>query len=217
MTSPLDTISAAVPPMSIGPRLGEQLERQVLAPARSIGVDLPLVAVTDPLPPVEVKRSPRGTWWVAATFEANPAALANGGVTKAPPQVIEELRRLRTAGVAIDYVYVLDELPGTWMPGTPPPPMRLAGAESAGVATVKTQEAIFAAGLEGLRAVVKGAGAAARGAIAAGAMAGAAAAVAGAVVAGTIAYDPVVLGGVKDSESDRIAWFSLAAWDEVPR
>ena len=210
MTTQLDTISAAASTEPIGPKLGEQLERQVLAPARSIGADLPLVAVTDPLPSVETRRSPRGTWWLAATFEANPVAFSNGGVTKAPPQVIEHLRALQAAGVDFDYVYVLDELPGTWTPGTPPPAMRLAGPDSSSAAIVKAQESAFAAGAAGLRAAAKAAGIVARGAIAAGAVAGAA-------VAGAVAYDPVILGGVQDPESDRIAWFSLAAWDEVPR
>lgn len=210
MTTPLDTIAAAASTEPIGPKLGEHLERQVLAPARSIGADLPLIAVTDPLPPVEIRPSPRGTWWVAATFEANPVALANGGVMKAPPQVIKELRAFRAAGIDFDYIYVLDELPGTWTPGTPPPAMRLAGDESAGTSVVKMQESIFVAGVDGLRTLAKAAGIAARGAIAVGAVAGAA-------IAGAVAYDPVILGGVKDPESDRIAWFTLASWDEVPR
>jgi hypothetical protein len=206
MTSPLGLIPASSDGTPIGPKLADRLEREVFAPARSIGADVPLVAVTDPLPPVEIRRSSRGTWWVASTFEANPVVLANGGVTKAPPPVIEELRALRAAGIDFDYIYVLDELPGTWIPGTPPPAMQpLRNDSAAGV--VRTQESIFAAGLAGLRAATKVAASAGRGGITVGAVAGAA-------LAGAIAYDPLILGGVTDPDSGRIAWFTLAAWDE---
>jgi hypothetical protein len=198
-----------------GPKLGELLERQVIAPARSMGADLSPVAVTALPPPVETRPSPNGTWWLAATFEADPVALSNGGLTQAPPEVIDQLRALRAAGVDFDFIYILHELPGEWTPGTPPPSMVLADAIPAEDRVVKIQEAVFTAGLEGLRTFAKGAGRAAglaaRGAIAAGAVAGAA-------VAAAATFDPVVLGGIKDPESDRIAWFALAAWDvEVPR
>lgn len=196
----------------VGPQLGELLERQVLAPARSIGVDLPLAAVTDPPPPVEVRPSGNGTWWLASTFDADPVALSNGGVTKAPREVVEGLQALRAAGVDFDYIYLLHELPAEWTPGTPPPAMRIAWTtDDHGASVVKMQEAVFAAGLDGLRAAVKVAGIAIRGVATVGAVTG------GAAVAGAIAYDPVILGGVEDPESDRIAWFALAAWDEVPR
>lgn len=193
-----------------GPELNERLEQQVFAPARSIGVDLPLTAVTAPPPPVEIKRSPKGTWWLASTFDADPVAVSNGGFTKAPPEVVAELRTLRAAGVDFEYVYVLHELPGDWTPGTPPPKMRLAGSASSGAASVvKMQEAVFVAGFEALRATVKATGVAARGL----AMAGAAVAVG---AAEAVAFDPVILGGVRDPESDRVAWVTLAVWDEVP-
>jgi hypothetical protein len=45
---------------AVGPAFGDLLERQILGPARSIGVDLPVVAVTDPPPPLEVQASPHG-------------------------------------------------------------------------------------------------------------------------------------------------------------
>lgn len=206
-------VSAGGGPL-VGPELNERLERQVFAPARSIGVDMPLAAVTDPPPPVEIKRSPKGTWWLASTFDADPVALSNGGLTTAPPEVVAELRALRVAGVDFQFIYILHELPGKWTPGTPPPRMRLAGSSTVdGAPVVKMQEAVFAAGLEALRATVKAAGIAARGLATAG-VAVAAAGAAGA--AGAVAFDPVILGGVQDPESDRIAWVTLAAWDEVP-
>lgn len=206
-----DLVPAPSDSTPIGPKLAERLERQVFAPARSIGADLPLTAVTDPLPPVEVRRSPRGTWWLAATSDADPVTLSNDGVTKAPPEVVDRLRRLRAAGVDFDYIYILHELPDTWTPGTPPPTMQLAGNRNVDSASVaRLQEATFTAGLGAARVTAKMLGIAARGALMAGtAMAGA--------MAAAIVYDPVVLGGIQDPESGRIAWVTLAAWDEVPR
>lgn len=92
--------------------------------------------------------------------------------------------------------------------------MKLAGAGRVyGAPVTNIQEATFAAGLGALRAAAKAVGAtvrSVRGAVAVGA------AVGQAIAFDPIAFDPVVLGGVEDPESGRIAWFVLAAWDEVP-
>jgi hypothetical protein len=129
---------------------------------------------------------------------------------KAPPQVITELRAFRAAGVDFDCIYVLHELPSEWTPGTPPPAMELVGTENdAGAKVVKAQEVTFRIGLDALRMAVKAAGVAVRGAAVAGAAVGAAAGEA-------LAFDPVLLGGVRSPESDEIAWFVLGQWDERP-
>ncbi|HEY8083519.1 MAG TPA: hypothetical protein VIE64_08225 [Solirubrobacterales bacterium] len=194
----------------IGPALAERLEQQVFAPARAAGIEnLSVAAVTDPPPPTEARRSPHGTWWVASTFELDPVTVANGGVMEAPAEVVADLRKKRAAGIDFDQVWVLSELPPEWTPGTTPPKMRLAGRGNRGAQVVQTQEAIFAAGLEGLRLAAQAVGLAVRGTAIAGAMAAGA-------MAEAIALDPVILGGIEDPESGKIAWLPLAAWDETP-
>jgi hypothetical protein len=196
---------------ALSPVLSERLEREVFAPARSIGANLTIAAITEEPPPTEAKRSKSGTWWVASTFELDPVVLSNGGMTKAPAEVVTGLRSLREAGVDFDLVWVLNELPPEWVPGTPAPPMRILG-DSDGLEigrVVQTQETIFAAGLEALRLTGRALGLAARGA----ATVGVAAAVG---IGEAIVLDPVILGGVRDPESGLIAWVPLAAWNETP-
>lgn len=188
-----------------------RLEQQVFAPARVAGIEnLTIAAVTDPPPPTEAKRSPDGNWWVASTFELDPVAQSNGGFTRAPAEVVTGLHSMRAAGVDFDYIYVLNELPPDWTPGSPAPRMQLVRADAAGVAqVVRTQETVFALGLEALRMTAQAVGVVAKGT----------AIVGGAAVAGVgqaIMLDPVVLGGLKDPGSDKIAWVPLAAWDETP-
>jgi hypothetical protein len=196
---------------AVSPALSERLERQVFAPARVAGIEnLAIAAVTDPPPPTEAKRSPEGTWWVASTFELDPVAQSNGGFTKAPAEVVTGLHSMGAAGVDFDYVYVLNELPPDWTPGSPAPKMQLIGADATGSAqVVRTQETVFAMGIEALRMTAQALGTVVKGT----------AVVGGAAVAGigqAIVLDPVVLGGLKDPESDKIAWVPLAAWDETP-
>ena len=183
----------------IGPELGAELERRVFGPAKAAGSELSVVAVTDPPPPVQVQKAPDGSWWVDADTDADPVAMARGGITKAPPEIVDNLRSLREGGVDFDCLRVLHQLPADWEPGTPPPKMELAPiGPSKSAPVVAFQEATF-----GLAAKVVGA----------------VAAVADATVAavGDMTLDPVVLGGIKDPESGQIAWVGLAAWDEVPR
>lgn len=198
-------------PSAVSPALSERLERQVFAPARAAGIEnLAIAAVTDPPPPTEAKRSPSGNWWIASTFELDPVARSNGGFTEAPAEIVSGLHSMRAAGVDFDYVYVLNELPPDWTPGSPAPKMQLVGANGTGAAqVVKAQETVFAMGIEALRVTAQAIGAVAKGT----------AVVGGAAIAGVgqaIALDPVVLGGLKDPNSDKIAWVPLAAWDETP-
>lgn len=191
--------------------LANRLEQKVFSPARSMGADFTVTAVTEEPPPTEAKPSGNGTWWVASTFELDPVALSNGGQTKAPAEIVTGLRSLREAGVDFDLVWVLNELPAEWVPGTPAPPMRILGGDD-GVAidrVVQTQEAVFAAGLEALRLTGQVLGLAARGVATAGA-----AAIAG--IGQAVVLDPVILGGVRDPESGLVAWVPLAAWIETP-
>lgn len=191
---------------------GLRVEQKVFAPARAAGIEsLAIAAVTDPPPPIETRRSPQGTWWVASTFELDPVARSSGGFTKAPAEVVTGLRSLREAGVDFDLVWVLNELPPEWVPGTSAPPMRILGSgeEMEIGRVVQAQEAIFAAGLEALRLTGQVLGLAARGVATVGA-----ATVAG--IGQAVVLDPVILGGVRDSESGLVAWVPVAAWNETP-
>ena len=196
---------------AVSPALSERLEQQVFAPARTAGIEnLAIAAVTDPPPPTEAKRAPNGNWWVASTFELDPVAQSNGGFTKAPAEIVSGLHSMRAAGVDFDLVYILNEMPPDWKPGSPAPKMQLLGPNGAGAAqVVKAQETVFAMGIEALRVTAQAVGMAVRGTAVVGA-----AAVAG--VGQAIALDPVVMGGLKDPNSDKIAWVPLAAWDETP-
>jgi hypothetical protein len=206
------------------PALEERLEQQVFAPARAAGFEeLAVATVTDPPPPIETKRSPDGKWWVASTFELDPVMVANGGVMEAPEEVVTELRDMRSAGIDFDQVWVLSELPAEWTPGTPPPKMRLAGGDTQAGQVVRNQETVFAAALEALRLTAQAVGMAVKGtAVVGGAAIGAAGAatvgVAGAAfgVGASMGLDPVILGGVEDPESGKIAWVPIAAWLEQP-
>lgn len=186
--------------------LAARLEERVFGPTRAAGSELSVLAVTDPPPPIEIRRSPHGSWWLAANSDADPMALSNEGFTYAPSDVIDNLRLLRKAGVDFDYIFVLHEIPGDWQPGTPLPKMKLAGTgESTTAPVIAAQEATFEVGRQLLRAAGSVVGIAATGmaALAAG--------------AASVAFDPVVLGGIEDPETGQIAWVGLAAWDEVPR
>lgn len=212
-------------PPVIGAALNERLEQQVFAPARAAGLEeLAIAAVTDPPPPIEAKRSPDGKWWVASTFELDPVTVANGGVMEAPAEVVTELTEMRGAGIDFDQVWVLSELPADWTPGTPPPKMRLAGGDPGAAQVVKNQETVFAAGLEALRLTAQAVGTAVKGTAevsgaAVGAMGAATVSVAGAALGAgaSVGLDPVILGGIEDPESGKIAWVPIAAWLEQPQ
>ncbi len=179
---------------------------RVLEPARRIGADLPIAAVTAPPPELEVRPTPRGTWYLAANADADPVALSNDGLTYAPADIVAFLHGLRRAGVRFDRIYLLHELPGEWRPGAPIPRMRPVQQFDAGARIVAAQEATFRGGYRLLRAV--------------GSAVGAAAATTASVAAAgvqAIALDPIVLGGIHDPDSDLIAWVPLAAWWEAPK
>jgi hypothetical protein len=210
---------------AVSPALAERLEQQVFAPARAAGFEeLAVATITDPPPPIEAKRSPDGKWWVASTFELDPVTVANGGVMEAPAEVVTELNEMRSAGIDFDQVWVLSELPADWTPGTPPPKMRLAGGDPGAAQVVRSQETVFAAGLEALRLTAQAVGTAVRGTAvvggaAVGALGTATVGVAGAALGAgaSVGLDPVILGGVEAPESGKIAWVPIAAWLEQPQ
>jgi hypothetical protein len=171
-------------------------------PAASRRIDLPLVSVTGPPPPQQVIRAPDGRWLVASRFDLDPATQTRGA-TYAPKRVMRRLDALIEAGVQFDLIYVLDELPAEWEPGSPVPEMRPI-EEHRAKQIVALQETTFAAGLTAATMVGRGVRAAGSGlAVGAGA------------VAEAVAYDPALIGGVADPSSGQVAWLLIDRWDEV--
>jgi hypothetical protein len=180
----------------------ELVATQVQDPAARHGIDLPLVAVTDPPPIQQFFRGGDGRWLVASRFDCDPATVSRGA-TYAPERVIRRLDALLAADIEFDEIYLLDELPPDWRPGEPVPEMRPL-EEHRAKQVVARQEVILQAGVK-----------AAKGLLAAGKVAGQGLAAAGATIGSITAYDPVILGGVRDPATGQFAWLLVDRWDEV--
>ncbi len=137
------------------PALARRVERQVLAPARMLGEELSLVAVTEPPPPVSIMHPPQGGTWIAAYHDSDPVALARGGYLHAPEAEIERLTRLYEAGVDPDAILIGHQLPGHWRPGDPVPPAYLPGETATVNRVLAAQAGAVGVGLGLLRAAFK--------------------------------------------------------------
>lgn len=191
------------------PVLAERLERQVFAPARSIGEELSLVAITEPPPPVSIMHPPQGGTWVAAYHDTDPVARGRGGYLHAPEDEIERLTRLFEAGVQPDVILIGHQLPDHWRQGDPVPAAYLPGEVSTANRVLAAQAGAVEVGLGLLRAAAKvgaGVGAATVGS----------AAFAGVGIASLALLDPFILGGVREPKSGLIGWAVLGGWDEEP-
>lgn len=198
--------TAPVAKPQVTPKFARLLEQRVFAPARAVGEELTVAAVTESPPPVTVWHPPQGGTWIAARHDADPVALARGA-TYAPKREIKRLKRMGRANVRFDVVLIGHELAGRWTLGDPVPEAYAPGAQAASSRVVAAQQATFALGRELLRMAAGAAGQAARGI---GAVAGDGAA----ALAAVAAVDPLVLGGVRDPETGLIAWIELGAWYE---
>lgn len=183
------------------PALSRRLERQVLAPARSLGEELALVQITEPPPPVSIMHPPQGGTWIAACHDTDPVVAARGGYLHAPEAEIERLTQLCEAGVEPDVILIGHQLRGRWRPGDPVPPAYLAGEAARVNRVLAAQAGAVEVGVGLLRAALKmGAG------IGAAAFAGAVALGSGPLL------DPFVLAGVK--HGGLVGWVPLGGWDE---
>jgi hypothetical protein len=185
------------------PAMTRRLERQVFAPARSLGEELALVTITKPPPPVSIMHPPQGGTWVAARHDCDPIAAARGGYLHAPEAEIERLAQLHEAGVDPDVILIGHELQGRWRPGDPVPAAYLPGESARVNRVLAAQAGAVEVGMGLLRAAFKmGAGVGA-------------AAFAGVGAIGTaIALDPFVLAGV--NHNGLVGWVALGGWDEEP-
>lgn len=191
------------------PVLAERLERQVFAPARSIGEELALVSITNPPPPVKIMHPPQGGTWVAAYHDTDPVARGRGGYLHAPKDEIERLTRLFDAGVEPDVILIGHELPGHWRQGDPVPAAYLPGEASTASRVLAAQAGAVEVGLGLLRAAAKAGAGIGKATVGAAAFAGAA-------IGSVAVLDPFVLGGVREPKSGLIGWTVLGGWDEEP-
>lgn len=196
------------------PALTRQLEEQVFAPARVIGEELSLVAITEPPPPISILHPPQGGTWIAARHDSDPVALARGAL-HAPEKEIARLTQLHRAGVDPDVILVGHELPGRWRPGDPVPAAYLPGETSTIGNVLAAQAAAVELGRGLLRGVAKiGIG------IGVGVGAGLATAAVGIGSMSSLGdgdfvmIDPFVLAGVRDPQTGLVGWVLLGAWDE---
>jgi hypothetical protein len=181
------------------PALAQRLERQVFAPARQLGEELSLVAITEPPPPVSILHPPQGGTWIAARHDSDPVAAARGAL-HAPEEEIARLTQLHRAGVDPDVILVGHELRSRWRPGDPVPAAYLPGESSTVGRVLGVQAGTIEAGRRLLRAVAG-----------IGVGMGTAAAVGLAKLA---LVDPFVLAGVRDPQTGLVGWVLLGAWDE---
>lgn len=174
------------------------LGRKVLAPARRMGYDLPILGISDGVPerPIQV-RTPSGTWAYASDYRSDPAAEQYGGVSPVPGSILEFLEEMYAGGVRPNKLWLAHEVPGIWEPGRPLPPTVPPSQRMR-----RHDEVLIGVTEQVKRGLV--AGAAALGAVAAAPAALLAA-------APTIGLDPVILGGVQHPDGP-CAWVPLAAW-----
>jgi len=187
------------------PALERQLERRVLAPARRIGENLPLVAITEPPPPVSILHPPQGGTWIAAYHDSDPVALARGAL-HAPEAEIRRLAQLHKAGVEPDAILVGHQLPGRWQPGDPVPAAYLPAEVATVDRLLATQAAAVSAGVDFLRTLA-GIGAGLGAATVAGV---------GQLADAAVLLDPFVLGGITEPKTGLVGWVFLGGWDERP-
>jgi hypothetical protein len=203
----MQTLTPWQPPDDLRPTpaLKRQLERRVLAPARRIGEELSLVAITEPPPPVSIMHPPQGGTWIAARADCDPVAEVRGAL-HAPEAEIARLAKLYEAGVDPDVILVGHQLPDRWQPGDPVPAAYLPAEVATVDRLLATQAAVAGIGFDFLRTLAG---------IRVGLGAATAAGISRAADA-VAALDPFLLFGTRDTESGLIGWTFAGAWDERP-
>jgi hypothetical protein len=182
-------------------RLVDPVDRRLRAPARALGMDLPVMGVV-PRPDGRplVVQNPGGDYILAARWEFDPASHEHGGHGPVIPELVyEQLHALEARGASWDETYVVHELAAGWTPEQPLPQL---------VPEPRTpMMQLSGSALEGARVLFGQVG---RASLAVGKTLGSAAA-AGAV--GLARLDPVLLAGIVDAETDMVALVELARWE----
>lgn len=204
----LGTPAGASGSLELAPRPELNLERfdakaleirardQLIIPARKAATELEIAGLTRIPTGPELVRGPKG-YWLVVDHREDPTADAKGRIP-IPAAERAKLSALADAGVAPDLIILGHELPADWKPG------QLAGPLAPpGKAAVEAEERSLArsrALVSGARSLIKGA-------------AVGTAAVAAAPLLALGGLDPIVLGGVCDSERSVVAWSVLCWWE----
>jgi hypothetical protein len=185
----------------LSPKLQAELEafvgRKVLAPARRIGYDLPVIGVSPDVPEGPVyTRTPHRTWAYGTDYRSDPAAKQYGGVSPVPGPILDDLREMRSSGVKPTELWIVHEAEGGWQPGQPLPPSVPPSRR------FRRHDEL----LIGLTEQMK------RGLAVVGMALGAVAAAPAALLAApAVGLDPVIVAGVRHPDGP-CAWVPLASW-----
>jgi hypothetical protein len=195
-------------PPAVARELERRCQKRVVQPALSIGENVPLVGLTRvPSGPVW-GRTPRGTWFYGSDFTEDPGTDWRGR-TPVKKEEWAKIRRLRDAGLQLDYVFVVHEVAATWEPGTPlpdlvPKPPKFRRADAMFEETARTA-ARAAVSLVDLAIAAFGSLTAPRPAAQIGSY--------DVGSWGDYDYDPVILGGVALPDGSGVVWYKLAQWE----
>lgn len=186
----------------LSPTVQAELEafvgRKIVAPARQIGYDLPVIGVSPDVPTKPIfTRTPHGTWAYGTDYRSDPAADQYGGVSPIPAPILESLREMRAVGVRPTDLWIVHEADGSWEPGKPLPPTVPPARR------VRRHDELLIGVTEQMK----------RGLLVAGAVLGAVAAAPAALLAApAVGLDPVILAGVRHPDGP-CAWVPLASWN----
>lgn len=178
---------------TIATELEPLVEQRLLAPAASIGIELPVIGASDvPRQPVLAYAGDRP--WLFTDWIEDPTAHQFGGYIPVPKPEHRRLVELRDADVQPDLIWLAHELPPDWregeelpdlVPSYVRPVVRLSTIRVGGQRrAVQIVRRMAESTVGGLRALSRG----------------------------LENLDPIVLAGVVDLEGDHVCWVELARW-----
>jgi hypothetical protein len=183
--------------------LSAPLWSRVMAPAASIGADVPFLGIL-PIPDRPyVQRTNAGSFFFVSSYLDDPGLRRDGRIA-IPKDHLLRLQQLRTAGVSVDEIWIGHQLPESWREGdavptlVPSPPLYRELDASMGHVIATGVAALGQAIRVGATTLLSVAGAVATG-------------VAGSVA--SVGTDPIILGGIRHPEHRSAAWVLLAKWD----
>jgi hypothetical protein len=180
-------------PSAVSTELAASVEQQLLTPAASIGVEPPLVGVSDvPRQPVLAYAGDRP--WYFCNHVDDPTARQFGGRVPVPDANHRHLVALRGAGVHADLIWLAHELPDGWHEGEALPnlvPADIRPVVRPGTMTIGGQRQT----IQVVRRMVEGTFGGLR-----------------ALSRSLENLDPIVLAGITDATGEQVAWAELTRW-----
>jgi hypothetical protein len=187
------TVSLDSSPAVTSPDLAAAVDRRLLAPAASIGVELPFVGVSDvPRQPVLAYAGDRP--WYFCDHIDDPTVRQFGGRVPVPEANHRHLVALQVVGVHADLIWLAHELPDGWREGEELPdliPADVRPVVRPGTMTIGGQRQT----IQVVRRMVEG------------------------TFGGLRAFsrslenlDPIVLAGITDATGEQVAWAELTRW-----